>query len=359
MKAAIISLRSKSSEMSIEAMRNHFDEVDDLDIKNLEVNLGVKQLELLYEGEPIKDYDCVYAKGSFRYSPLLASTTSILSGKGVYLPIEARSFTISHDKLLTHIELQKHNIPMPKTYLSATPEAAKKLLGRLNFPIVMKFPQGTQGKGVMIADSFAGASSMLDALSALKQPFIIQEYIETGGVDIRAIVVGGKVVASMKRKATGEEKRANIHAGGKGEPYELDFNTKKIAIETAKAVGADICGVDILESVKGPLVIEVNISPGLQGITAATRINVADKIAKFLSEKANEMKEGVKEVGVKKILTDLGVEKAGHGLITSLDFRGKRILLPDMITDMTKFTTDHDYVIEAKEGELKIKKFEM
>lgn len=359
MKAALISLRSKSSEMTVEAMRNYFDDVDDLDIRKLEVNLGVKKLELLYNGAPIKNYDCVYAKGSFRYAPLLASATSILENKGVYLPIQSRSFTISHDKLLTHIELQRNNIPMPKTYLSSTPEAAKELLEKLNYPIIMKFPQGTQGKGVMISDSFAGASSMLDALSALKQPFIIQEYVETGGVDVRAIVIGDKVIASMKRKATGEEKRANIHAGGKGEACELDSHTKKIAVETAKAVGAEICGVDILESAKGPMVIEVNISPGLQGISAATKVNVADKIAKYLAEKTKKLKEGVKKKGAEKILTEIEAEKTGQEVITGLDFRGKRILLPEIITKITKFTTHQDYAIEAKEGKLSIKKFEM
>ncbi|MBW2992061.1 RimK family alpha-L-glutamate ligase [Candidatus Woesearchaeota archaeon] len=359
MKAALISLRSKSSDMTVEAMRNYFDDVDDLDIRNLEVNLGVKAMELLYNGAPLKNYDCVYAKGSFRYAPLLASASSIMQNKGVYMPIDARSFTISHDKLLTHIELQKNNIPMPKTYLSSTPEAAKELLEKLNYPVIMKFPQGTQGKGVMIADSLKGAKSMLDALSALKQPFIIQEYIETEGVDIRAIVVGERVVAAMKRKATGEEIRANIHAGGKGEACELDSHTKKIAIETAKAVGAEICGVDILESAKGPTVIEVNISPGLQGITAATKVNVADKIAKYLFERTKSIKEGTKKAGTKKILTELGVETPGQEIITDLDFRGKRILLPEMISNVTKFTTHQDYAIEAKEGELRIKKFDV
>lgn len=359
MKAALISLRSKSSEMTVEAMRNYFDEVDDLDIRNIEVNLGVKKLELLYSGEQLKDYDCVYAKGSFRYAPLLASTTSMLESKGVYLPIKSSSFTISHDKLLTHIELQRNNIPMPKTYLSSTPEAAKELLEKLNYPIIMKFPQGTQGKGVMIADSLKGAKTMLDALSALKQPFLIQEYIETDGVDVRAIVAGDKVIASMKRKATGDEIRSNIHAGGAGEPCELDAHTKKIAIQTAKAVGAEICGVDILESAKGPVVIEVNISPGLQGITAATKINVADRISKYLFETTKKIREGSKKEGTKKILSELGVESTGQEIITSLDFRGKRILLPEVITNITKFSTDQDYVIEAKDGKLKIKKFEV
>ena len=120
------------------------------------------------------------------------------------------------------------------------PEITKRdlleVLKKVNYPIIMKFPKGTQGKGVMVADSFAGASSLLDALDFLKQPFIIQEFIETDGSDVRAIVIGDKVVASMARRAKEDEKRANIHAGGKGEAITLDSHTKKIAIDTAKVL---------------------------------------------------------------------------------------------------------------------------
>ncbi|MBW2992828.1 hypothetical protein KY345_06455, partial [Candidatus Woesearchaeota archaeon] len=116
----------------------------------------------------------------------------------------------------------------------------------------------------------------------------------------------------------------------------------------------------ILESAKGPTVIEVNISPGLQGISAATKVNVADKIAKFLFEKTKAMKEGSRKAGTKKILTELGVEgAAGQEIITDLDFRAKRILLPEMITNITRFTANKDYSIQAKSGELIIKKFEV
>jgi len=213
MRAALISLGSKSSEWTAEAMRKHFDEVDELDLKDMEINISGKKSEVLYQGKPIINYDCIFAKGSFRYAPLLRSLTSLLKNK-CYMPLSASSFTIGHDKLLTQLRLQKHNIPMPKTYLAATTYAAKQILEKVNYPIIMKFPQGTQGKGVLVADSYASASSMLDALTALNQPFLIQEFVDTGGTDVRAIVVGDKVVAAMKRKADIKEARANIHAGG-------------------------------------------------------------------------------------------------------------------------------------------------
>ncbi|MEK6905072.1 MAG: hypothetical protein AABX24_01600, partial [Nanoarchaeota archaeon] len=177
MKAALISLGSKSSLMTGEAMKKYFDHVDQLELKKIEIRLG-KESGIFYEEKPLDSYDCVYVKGSFRYANLLCSITSMLEGKVSYMPLPTSTFTTVHNKLLTHLVLQQHNIPMPRTYLSSTIETAKELLKRVNYPIVMKFPEGTQGKGVMFADSISSASSLLDALGALNQPFIIQEYID-------------------------------------------------------------------------------------------------------------------------------------------------------------------------------------
>lgn len=355
-RAAVISLGSKSSKWVVKALKNYIREVDDLNLKDIEVTLHEKEVQILYQGKPLGDYDCIYAKGSFRYAPLLRAITSIAS-KDAYMPMKSYTFTVAHDKLLTQLELQKHNIPMPKTYLSSTPEAAKKILEEIHYPIIMKFPQGTQGKGVMFAESFAAASSMLDALTALNQPFLIQEYVETGGSDIRAIVVGDKVIAAMERQAESGEKRANIHAGGKGKAHRIDPIARKIAIDAAKAVGADICAVDILEGVKGPLVIEVNISPGLQGVTAATKVNVADKIARFLHKKAKEFAAEKKKVGAEEIMKEVGPGR--KEFISSLDFRGHRIFLPEVVTKGTEFTDKDQFVIKIDKGKLIIEKFEV
>ena len=359
MKAALMSLGSKSSLMTMEAMRKYFDSVDSINIKNVEVTLGSKGLSILYDGKPLQKYDCIYAKGSFRYAPLLRSITTAFYDT-TYMPIKPNTFTIGHDKLLTHLALQYYKIPMPNTYILSTIGAAKKILGKIKYPIIIKFPHGTQGKGVMFADSFAAASSMLDAIEGLKQPFLIQEYIETESSDIRAIVVGNKVVAAMKRKAAGEEKRANIHAGGKGEPIVLDAQTQKIAVNTAKSIGAEICAVDLLETAKGPAVIEANISPGLQGITSVTKIDVADKIAKYLYEKTKEFSERGKNTETSKMFTDLGVN-GGKGeeqqIVTNLDFRSERILLPKIITKLAKFDEKEDVVIKAKEGKISLEKY--
>jgi ribosomal protein S6--L-glutamate ligase len=356
MKIAVISLGSKSSKWTIKALKKYVRIVDDINLKDIEVTLSNKRLEVLYKGKPLEEYDCVYAKGSFRYATLLRAVSLIASQKS-YVPIKPAAFTIAHDKLLTQLRMQQQGIPMPVTYLTATPEAAKKILEKIHYPIIMKFPQGTQGKGVMFAESYATASSMLDALTALKQPFLIQEYVETGGADIRAIVVGDKVVATMRRKAETGEKRANIHAGGTGELVSLDIKAKKIAVRAAEAIGADICAVDILESAKGPVVIEANISPGLQGITAATKIDVADKIAKFLHKKTKEIVESKKKMATTEIMKEISAPEVGKEILTHLDLRGERILLPDYVTKETKLSEKDEVLIRIKKDKLSIEKF--
>ncbi|MBU0614872.1 MAG: RimK family alpha-L-glutamate ligase, partial [Nanoarchaeota archaeon] len=264
---------------------------------------------------------------------------------------------IGHDKLLTHLVLNESKIPMPTTYLASSPESAKSILEKVNYPIIMKLPSGTGGKGVMFAESFAAASSILDTLNTLRQPFIIQEYVETGGVDIRVIVVGDKIAAAMKRKAVVGEKRSNIHAGGMGESIILDNHTKKIAIDTAKAMQTDVIAVDILESAKGPVVIEANLSPGLQGITAATGIDVADKIARFLYEQSSAQTETGKSVETSKILEELGIKtEVAQQIITNLDFRANRILLPKIVTDVTKFNEKDELILKIEKGKLVVEK---
>ena len=369
MKAAIISLGSKSSKWTAEAMKRYFEKVDDLNLKLIEVNIE-KESEILYDGKPIEKYDCVYVKGSFRYAAVLRTIADVLEKKGIYTPIRSSTFTSGHDKLLTHLELTRNKIPMPNAYLASAPTGAKEILRKINYPIIMKLPGGTQGKGVMFSESHEAASSMLDTLEALNQPFIIQEYVETGGKDIRAFVIGDKVVAAMQRSAKSNEKRSNIHTGGTGQPIELSSQNKRIAIETAKAIGAEICGVDILESeVKGSLVIEVNLSPGLQGIMKSTDIDVADKIAKYLYQRTSELVTHGKEDGASEILKDLGIDvtakksrtcddsiaqscDASNTIITNLDERGERLLLPAVVSRLSGITEKKEVSICIKKGKV-------
>ena len=362
MKAAIISLGSKSSAMVADALKTYFDTVDMIQLKEIEVAMG-KDGGILYNGEQLGNYDCLYIKGSFRYAHLLRSIASLSEGKVPYMPLAANSFTVAHNKLLTHLALEQKGIPMPKTYVSSTVEASKELLKRVNYPIVMKFPEGTQGKGVMFADSLSSASSLLDALGVLNQPFIIQEYIETGGSDVSAIVVGDKVLAAMRRKAQKDDKRSNLHAGGISEPVKLTRELTNIALDTAKVLNAEICGVDILESPLGPLVIEANISPGLQGVSEVVPTIAAD-IAKFLyhqtdkivsCKKKKESEKAMKEMA----LEDLHAKCPAQEVITDLQFRGERILLPEIATKVSKFSDRKEYILKIKKGKIEIEEFKI
>ncbi|HIH37625.1 TPA: RimK family alpha-L-glutamate ligase [Candidatus Woesearchaeota archaeon] len=356
MKAAIISLGSQSSRWTRDEMTKLFSHVDDIRIKDLFVYLKEKDPMVLYNSKPLAHYDCVLAKGSFRFSPLLASITTIIR-EGTYMPLESTTFMVGHNKLLTHLCLVEHGVPMPSTYLASTVDSARKLLKKMTFPIIMKFPEGTQGKGVMYAESFGSASSILDALTALRQPFLIQEYIETGGRDIRAIVVGDRVVAAMERKAEIGETRANIHAGGTGKKIIITAELQRIAVKSARAVKAEICAVDILMSHKGPVVIEVNISPGLQGITAATSINVAKYIAEHLFKRTKEFKNGGKKKSSEEILDDLGMSKPTvNEVITNLTFRGDTIILPSVATRLSGFKEEDEFIIKTEKKRITIEK---
>lgn len=354
MKAALISLGSKSSKWTFDAMKKYFESVDDIDLRNLEVDLGGKKHMVLHKGKKMKEYDCVFLKGSFRYLQILNAVASSLYGN-TYIPFVPKAFNIGHDKMLTHLALQREQIPMPETYISANPSGAKELLEKLSYPIVLKFPSGTQGKGVMFADSYISAASVLDAFSALNQPVIIQKYIETGGKDIRAIVVGDKVVAAMERKAIEGEKRANIHAGGKGKKTKLDYKAKDLAIKTAKAIGAEICAVDILENKKGAMVIEVNLSPGLQGITEATGIDVADKIAAYLYEAAKKFHGETAHVD-DKIAKAAGMSKEAKTIVSEVQLNRNRILLPEIVTEISGLTKDDEMLISADKNCMVISK---
>ena len=160
---------SISSKWTVDAMKKYFKAADHIDIKALEVSIG-RGGDILYNGHPLKDYDCIYAKGSYRYATVLRSVTTILSGN-CYMPINASAFSTGHDKLLTHIKLMNAKIPMPQTFLASTAEAARKVLKEMHYPIVLKLPAGTHGKGVMLADSEESAVSMIDTLLLLEIKF--------------------------------------------------------------------------------------------------------------------------------------------------------------------------------------------
>src|SRR3989344_4173664 len=352
MKIGIISLYSDSSKMIGDECRDYFDKIEMINIKDVSVESSTKNLETLYNGKKLESFDCLYCRGSYKNALLLRAISESYYDTS-YTPIKPGAFIIGHDKFLTILELQKHGIDIPKTYVASTISSAKKILETVNYPVMVKIPSGTHGKGVMVADSYAAASSVLDTLEVFKQPYIIQDYVETNATDVRAIVLGDKVVAAMRRKASNGELRANIHMGGKGTPIELDYNTERIAVKAARAVGAEICAIDILESRK-PKVIEVNLSPGLRGITSVTKKNVAGKIGKFLYDRTQQFIESKKKQDFKDIIGV--INKDEREIVTNLDIKLGKIRLPDIVSKLSEIKDEEEVVIKVNKGKIEIEK---
>ncbi|MBV7315403.1 30S ribosomal protein S6--L-glutamate ligase [Shewanella sp. NIFS-20-20] len=204
---------------------------------------------------------------------------------------ESVAITRSRDKLRSLQLLSRKNIGLPITGFANKPMNIPDLIDMVGgAPCVIKLLEGTQGIGVVLAETRKAAESVIEAFMGLKANIMVQEYIsEAGGADIRCFVIGDKVIAAMKRQALAGEFRSNLHRGGSASIVKLTPEERSTAVRAAKTMGLNVAGVDILRSMHGPLVMEVNSSPGLEGIETATGINVAEKIITFLeSDKASK-----------------------------------------------------------------------
>lgn len=295
MRIAIISLGGRSSRAVAEACRKYFDVVDELNLKDFEVHIGNDGINVAHKEKDLEKYDCVYVRGSYKYALLQRSISRVLQGE-VYMPIKPRAFSLGHDKYLSILELQKNGVSIPKTYYATTTKIALKFLeNEVDYPVILKAQEGTHGKGVMVAESFGSAKTILDILSEFKRPYVIQEFVRTAGTsDIRVIVGGGKVLGAYKRVAAVGEFRTNIHNGGKREKHVLTKRQKELAMKSAEAVRANLCGVDILNS-ESPSVIEINLSPALSGLEDVTGVDLVDEVARVLHVKTKKFKKRLRE----------------------------------------------------------------
>lgn len=214
--------------------------------------------------------------------------------RGVYTPNSAEAILRSRDKLRSLQLLSRKGLPMPKTAFGHASTSTQGLIDSVGgAPIIVKILEGTQGIGVVLCESNNAALSVIEAFANLRTNILVQEFIaESKGSDIRCLVVGKRVVGSMVRKAAPGEFRANLHRGGKGEAFKLSPEQREIAVKAARAMNLGIAGVDLVHSDRGPLVIEVNSSPGLVGIEDATGKDVAGAIIEHV---AKESVKGAKE----------------------------------------------------------------
>ncbi len=192
----------------------------------------------------------------------------------------------SRDKLRSLQVLSKNGVDMPKTVFASNMSSSKDVIELSGgAPLVLKILEGTQGVGVVLVDSEKAAKSVLDAFYGMDVNLLVQEFIEeAGGADIRAFVVGGEVVGAMKRQGAEGDFRSNLHQGGTAVSHKLTRKEKSTALAAAKAMGLGVCGVDMIPSSRGPLVMEVNSSPGLEGIEKSTQIDIASKIMDYIEK---------------------------------------------------------------------------
>jgi len=215
----------------------------------------------------------------------------------VFTAVESQALIRSRDKLRSLQILSRAGLGLPKTVFTNYSRETDDILNAVGgAPVIIKLLEGTQGLGVVLAENKKAAASVIEAFHGLKARVIVQEFIkEAGGADIRAFVVDGEVVGAMKRQAKEGEFRSNLHRGGTSNVIKLSRAEKSAAIKAATKMGLGVAGVDMLQSSRGPLILEVNSSPGLEGIEKATGIDIAGKIVDFLERNANKPKRVQKD----------------------------------------------------------------
>ncbi|GEM64785.1 putative alpha-L-glutamate ligase [Sphingobacterium faecium NBRC 15299] len=266
--------------------------------------VGIKQGKpsIHYKGQDISDIDAIIPRIGASVTFYGSAIVRQFEVMGVISANPSQAITRSRDKLRCMQILSGAGIGLPITGFARTTSDVDDLISMVGgAPLVIKLLEGTQGIGVVLAETKKAASSVIEAFYGLGNNILIQEYIkEAKGTDIRAFVVGGKVVGAMKRTAKEGEFRSNIHRGGTAEIIRLTKNERETAIAAAASMGLTVCGVDMMPSDRGPLVLEVNSSPGLEGIEKATKKDIASEIILYL-EKQFELKKAAKpEIRKKK-----------------------------------------------------------
>lgn len=264
-----------------------------ISIRNCYMDITASKPEIHYRGgEILERFDAIIP----RVRPSLTFYgTAVLRQfemQGSYLLNGPISIGRAQDKLRTMQMLCSKNINIPRTGFANSPLDTKDVIKTVGgAPVVIKLLEGTQGKGVVLAETNKAAESVINAFKSLSANILVQEFIsESKGVDLRCFVIGDKVVASMERRAAAGEFRANIHLGGTGHNVKITPQERKISVDTARIVGLKVCGVDIIRSNDGPKVLEVNSSPGLEGVEGATGIDIAGLMIEHIEKQLAKRK---------------------------------------------------------------------
>ena len=256
------------------------------------MNIASRRPQMYYNGEELRGYDAVIPRIGASVTFYGMAVLRQFEMMGVYPLNESVAIGRSRDKLRSMQLLARDGIGLPVTTLAHDPKQTEEVLKLAGgAPVVIKLLEGTQGIGVVLADTDRSATSVIEAFRGAKVNIMVQEFIkEAGGTDIRALVVGGKVVAAMQRTGAKGEFRSNLHRGGSATAIKISPEERSTAVRAAKTMGLNVCGVDMLRANHGAVVMEVNSSPGLEGVENATGIDIAGKIIEFIEKNARQGK---------------------------------------------------------------------
>jgi ribosomal protein S6--L-glutamate ligase len=289
MKIAILSRKRDlySTHRLVEAAKERGHKADVIDTLRCYMNITSARPTIHYKGGELKAYDAVIPRIGSSITFYGAAVVRQLEMMNVFCVNDSVAITRARDKLRSLQLLSKKGIGLPITGFAHSIDEIQDLIKMVGgVPLVIKFLEGTQGIGVVLVETAKAARSVIEAFLGLKVNIMVQEYIkEASGADVRCFVVGGDVVAAMKRQAKSpEEFRSNLHRGGTASAVEITEEERTMAIRAAHIIGLNVAGVDIVRSNRGPLIMEVNASPGLEGIEKATGIDVASAIIKFIEQ---------------------------------------------------------------------------
>ncbi|HSP40215.1 MAG TPA: 30S ribosomal protein S6--L-glutamate ligase [Gillisia sp.] len=268
----------------IEAAKKRGHNVEVMDPLKCDLVIEKKKPSIFYRGKVITDTDAVIPRIGASVTFYGTAVVRQFEMMGVFTTTESQALVRSRDKLRSLQVLSRARLGLPKTvftnYSKDVGEVIKHVGGA---PLIIKLLEGTQGLGVVLAETKNAAESVIEAFNGLQARVIVQEFIkEAGGADIRVFIVDGHVVGAMKRQGKEGEFRSNLHRGGSASVIELTDDEENAAIKAAKAMGLGVAGVDMLQSARGPLILEVNSSPGLEGIEAATGKDIAKSIIRYI-----------------------------------------------------------------------------
>ncbi len=290
MRIAILSRNPSlySTRRLVEACKQRDHTVNVLNTLKCYMDIAAHRPSVHYQGKELEPYDAVIPRIGASVTFYGAAVLRQFEMMGAYPLNESVAINRSRDKLRALQIMARAGIGLPLTGFAHSPDNTKDLIKLVGgAPLVVKLLEGTQGKGVVLAETHKAAESLIEAFRNLDANFLVQEFIkEAGGADIRCLVVGTKVVAAMKRQAKEGEFRSNLHRGGTASLIRLTPEERSTAVRSAKKMGLNVAGVDLLRSNHGPVVLEVNSSPGLEGIETATGKNVADLIIQFIEKNA-------------------------------------------------------------------------